>query len=57
MNYIPREVDCKSQTVNRCDWYMAERCKKTCNYYEEQLALGVGAMCIEDIGRLEAKLK
>ena len=56
INYIPREVDCTSRTVNRCDWYNVNDCKHTCNFAEEKDYLGIGSMTVEDLGRLEKEI-
>ena len=50
---IPEYFDCINNK-EACDYFFHEECPETCELYQE---LGIGAMCSEDIGRLEREIE
>ena len=51
---LPDYINCKSETIMHCDFYMHQECPETCAYARDIKGLGVGAMMIP-IQRLSDK--
>jgi len=39
---LPEYINCNSEVITHCDWYMHKDCKETCNYARDIGGIGIG---------------
>ena len=52
---LPKYIDCKNNTTS-CDYFVTGYCLNTCPYAKDVKGVGVGAMDLETVKRLEKEV-
>ncbi len=56
---IPRNIDCESELIKKCDYYQVKDCPETCAYAKdmESREYGIGAMVDFGVGRFNTRVR